>query len=259
LAHKLWLKRDKPAGQDDELWSTAELMLKEEGLVHLGGRVIGAIKTTAADLEPLLKDHQDPELTRWWSLLRSAAASKDHPDTLEFWNAPGASWGLNDWPFWRITDLWAPEGTPREQAAEILSQAIQEANPASYWSGVQIDLLAALSNWLQNRDDDYLKFYECILPQLENLPVDPRHLWLAAASIWFWRQDWQTLLERELPPCVEDLWYHPARLLMGMGYARAAAAAKDERQAAPLARQAKELLSPLLTQLENSENRNATG
>jgi len=148
------------------------------------------------------------------------------------------------WIFWAVPGLLDESEDRRRQSAQRLKQYLA-SDRLGGWSELQRTALDALASWAIGEEEAFLKGYASLENRLAELPVDGREFWFASASIRFRQHQWSALTEGELPPCVEDLAYPKARLIIGLAYARAAADAKDTRQADALVRQAREMLSSL--------------
>ena len=197
----------------------------------------------------------DAVLRRWatlldWAVAAGAAAGPGGKGSWYLFRPQGEA-GAG--PFWHVVGCWCPDPAARARAAASLAATLD--GQAAPWTPAQQELLRAVTAWLLGQDDACLASYRKLLPQLGELPVDGRHLWLGAATIWFARKNWAELLTGELPPCVEDLSLPEARLLMGLAYARAAAESADKAgktaDAATKVRQAREMLSTLIATADN--------
>jgi len=184
----------------------------------------------------------DVPLERWRFLL-AQAVELARPGAIL---APDAWKTLAPWPIAWLPALWSPDEDERAASAAQIAAHIDGS--AMQWSEQQRLLLIALMAAARKDDDVFLEALGGLLPALAELPVDGIGLWLDAASLWLRRKDWARLLEDELPALVADLSDARVRLLIGLAYARAAAAdAKgDPRRAPQRVRQARDMLEPLL-------------
>ena len=91
----------------------------------------------------------------------------------------------------------------------------------SPWDNEQRWMIRSLSCWVGRRADEFLEAYQALEAGLDAAREGSR-LWLAAASIWFHRENWKRLLVDELPSSVADLADPAVRLIIGFAYARSA-------------------------------------
>lgn len=200
-----------------------------------------ALARCRARLEASASVEGDAEVARWRSFLDFGLQVVPGAD-----GGTGASGNSalpeGPEPFWKVVRLW-DEDEPRRRAAADLASAGSSFPPG--WSDLVSATVLALASWIRGDEDGYLSQYSRLAPHLDELPVDGRALWLAAARVWFRRGQWTRLTEGELPACVEDLSHPEVRLIVGLAYARLAADTSDSRAAERLVRQARDMLSDL--------------
>ena len=123
-------------------------------------------------------------------------------------------------PWWLVPQLWSTDEHERTRAATVLAEAT--GDETSPWDNEQRWMIRSLSCWVGRRADEFLEAYQALEAGLDDLPVEGSRLWLAAASIWFHRENWKRLLVDELPSSVADLADPAVRLIIGFAYARSA-------------------------------------
>jgi len=208
------------------------------------GGILEQIRDCAQKIEQLSTAGNDEDLRRWHFLIERARAL-GYDERREI---AGEAWGaLAGWPIAALPHLWSGSKDERVQAAESLAAAVGSAEVG--WNDHQRRLLTALSSWAGGRHDAFLDVYSELESVLDELPVRGPGLWVAAASLWFRRGDWNRILEGNLPNCVADLADSQVRLLTGFAYARAATADclnEDFRSAVRRIEQAQSTLDELL-------------
>jgi hypothetical protein len=147
-----------------------------------------------------------------------------------------------------IAQLWSSDEAARQAAARALLARLEKGTlqPPSY----RTPILQAICHWVLGNDDEFLRHYAALAPQIAEHPVTAAALWRRAASIWVKQQQWNQVL-KNLPSCLADLEDPFVRILLGIAYSQAAvadAARSDMRSALAKVRQARTALEQLLEQ-----------
>jgi hypothetical protein len=194
------------------------------------------------DLEPLAVN--DPT-ARHWQIMAGIGAHLAGGAVSQVSNERWRD--LAPHPMAHIPLLFDSDPEPRQAAAESLAPFLDGHGIG--WTEDRKRLLRALIAWPLGDDDSYMEEHASLEPILSDLPVAGPDLWLSAARIRFDREDWKTLLEGDMPDCVADMSHPHVRLLVALGYARAAAddhKRGNVRAALQKARQAAENLEALV-------------
>jgi hypothetical protein len=200
-------------------------------------------------LTRLTSSGADPLAQQWLFLLQQAVALAE--GTAAAMHAP--AWRSAAPPLDRVMNLWSPDPTQRTAAAQEISDLANTAAAPDGDKRLQLPpwawkLATAVSHWILGRHDEFLRAYEAIGKDLDALPVHGRQLWVAAASVWLAKKQWNRLLSPDRPKCA-DLAAPAVRLLIALAHAQSAAdkaAAGDALAALQDAHRGREMLGPLV-------------